>query len=92
MRRDVTLALSAAFCLALIGCSSPDQNKKAEAPVAPAKKEPPPDLFHVKLETSKGLVDIEVHRDWAPAGANHFFELVKSGFYDNARFFRVITQ
>jgi peptidyl-prolyl cis-trans isomerase A (cyclophilin A) len=90
MRRIVTLALSAAACLALIGCSQPGGDKKAEAPAAPAKKEPVPGIFHVKLDTSKGLVDIEVHRDWAPQGADHFYDLAKSGFYDGARFFRVV--
>ena len=88
MRRIATLAVSAA-CLALIGCSSPDENKKKEAAPAPVK-EVVPDIFHVKLDTSKGASDIEVPRDWAPAGATHFFQLVKSGFYDGARFFRVV--
>jgi len=90
MARKLTVALNAAVCLALIGCSSPDENKKAEVPAAPGKNEPPPDVFHVKLDTSKGLVDIEVHRDWAPRGADHFYELVKSGFYDGGRFFRIV--
>lgn len=85
--RIATAILSAAACLALIGCSPSDEKKKAEAPAA---KEPVPEVFHVKLDTSKGPVDIEVHRDWAPLGADHFFQLVKSGFYDNARFFRVV--
>jgi peptidyl-prolyl cis-trans isomerase A (cyclophilin A) len=90
MGRKLTLALSAAVCVALIGCSSPGENKQAEAPAAPAKKEAVPGIFHVKLDTSKGVIDIEVHRDWAPAGADHFYELAKSGFYDGARFFRIV--
>jgi peptidyl-prolyl cis-trans isomerase A (cyclophilin A) len=89
MGRIVSLSLTAAACLALIGCSSSDDNKKAP-PAVSKVKETVPDLFHVKLDTSKGMVDIEVHRDWAPAGADHFFQLVKSGFYDGARFFRVV--
>ena len=33
---------------------------------------------------------VEVHRDWAPNGADRFYNLVKNGFYNDARFFRVI--
>jgi peptidyl-prolyl cis-trans isomerase A (cyclophilin A) len=74
--------------MALTGCSSSNDKKNADAPAA--VKESVPEVFHVKLDTSKGMVDIEVHRDWAPLGADHFFQLVKSGFYDGARFFRVV--
>jgi len=81
-------AVVAAVCLALIACSSPGEKK--EAPAAGARREPVPDVFHVRLDTSKGLVEIEVHRDWAPVGADHFYELVKTGFFDGARFFRVV--
>jgi peptidyl-prolyl cis-trans isomerase A (cyclophilin A) len=89
MRRLFTVAPSVAVCLGLIGCS-PNESRKSEKPAAPAKKEPVPGVFHVKLDTSKGMVDIEVHRDWAPLGADHFYELVRSGFYDGARFFRIV--
>src|SRR5215469_9762720 len=82
-------ALAAAFILAaMTGCSSPEPTKKEAA--APAKPEKAPDIFKVNLDTSKGPVVIEVHRDWAPLGADHFYELVKSGFYDGARFFRMV--
>jgi peptidyl-prolyl cis-trans isomerase A (cyclophilin A) len=33
---------------------------------------------------------IEVHRDWAPVGADRFYNLVKNGFFDDIRFFRVV--
>jgi cyclophilin family peptidyl-prolyl cis-trans isomerase len=49
-----------------------------------------PDLFDVRLETSKGIIMIEVHRDWAPHGADRFYNLVAAGYYDDDRFFRVI--
>ena len=45
----------------------------------------------MKLTTTKGDVVVEVHRDWAPIGADRFYNLVKNGFYDNVRFFRVIS-
>ncbi len=44
----------------------------------------------VNLDTSKGAVVIEVHRDWAPIGTDHFLALVKAGYYDGDRFFRVV--
>lgn len=51
-----------------------------------------PDNFKVQFATTKGDVTIEVHRDWAPLGADRFYNLVKNGFFTNAAFFRVVTQ
>jgi peptidyl-prolyl cis-trans isomerase A (cyclophilin A) len=47
-------------------------------------------IYRVRLDTSKGPITVEVHRDWAPIGADRFQQLVKDGFYDGARFFRVV--
>jgi len=49
-----------------------------------------PAIYQASFETSKGTFVVEVHRAWAPLGADRFFNLVKSGFYDDCRFFRVI--
>ena len=49
-----------------------------------------PPQFRVRLETTRGPIVIEVHRDWAPHGADRFYELVTSGYYDDSRFFRVV--
>ena len=49
-----------------------------------------PPQFRVRLESTKGPIVIEVHRDWAPHGADRFYELVTSGYYDDSRFFRVV--
>ncbi|MCC0058192.1 MAG: peptidylprolyl isomerase [Hyphomicrobiaceae bacterium] len=49
-----------------------------------------PDTYKAKFDTSKGTFVIQVNRDWAPNGADRFFNLVKAGFYNDARFFRVI--
>jgi peptidyl-prolyl cis-trans isomerase A (cyclophilin A) len=49
-----------------------------------------PATYKVDFDTSKGSFVVEVHRDWAPHGADRFYNLVKNGFFDNARFFRVI--
>ncbi len=49
-----------------------------------------PEIFDVHLETSRGKIEIEVHRDWAPQGADRFYNLVRAGYYDDSCFFRVI--
>jgi peptidyl-prolyl cis-trans isomerase A (cyclophilin A) len=46
--------------------------------------------FRVKFETTAGDFLVEVHRDWAPVGAQRFYELVEDGFYNDCRFFRVV--
>jgi peptidyl-prolyl cis-trans isomerase A (cyclophilin A) len=49
-----------------------------------------PPAFSVAFDTSKGRFVANVHRDWAPLGADRFYNLVKAGFFDDVRFFRVI--
>ncbi|MDX2318561.1 MAG: peptidylprolyl isomerase [Hyphomicrobiaceae bacterium] len=53
-------------------------------------KEKAPATYKAKFDTSKGTFVIEVHRAWAPNGADRFYNLVKSGYYNDVRFFRVI--
>jgi peptidyl-prolyl cis-trans isomerase A (cyclophilin A) len=55
-----------------------------------ALAETAPAMYKVNLDTTKGLIVIEVHRDWSPNAADRFYNLVKNGFYDEARFFRVV--
>ncbi len=55
-----------------------------------ALTEQAPATFKANFDTSKGTFVIQVTRDWAPIGADRFYNLVKNGFYDDIRFFRVI--
>ena len=48
-----------------------------------------PNQFRVRLDTTKGAIVIDVHRDWAPHGVDRFYELVTSGYYDDAAIFRI---
>lgn len=50
-----------------------------------------PEVFRVRVETSAGNFTIEVHRDWAPHGADRFYQLVRAKYYDDSRFFRVVA-
>jgi len=56
-----------------------------------ALKEKAPETYKVDFDTSKGKFVVEVTRAWAPNGADRFYNLVKNGFFDDARFFRVIS-
>ena len=48
-----------------------------------------PDMYKASFDTSKGTFVIQVHRDWAPFGADRFYTLVNRGYFDGNRFFRV---
>src|SRR5207245_6487305 len=60
-------------------------------PASAAMRVRAPATFRARFETSKGVFVIEVQREWAPHGADRFYNLVKSGYYDGTRFFRVIA-
>ncbi len=77
----------------LIGCKGADaaqsDNKKNAEQKADVKG-PSPDKYAVKLITTKGDIIIDVERAWSPNGADRFYTLVKSGYYTDIAFFRVI--
>jgi peptidyl-prolyl cis-trans isomerase A (cyclophilin A) len=52
---------------------------------------PAPDISLVRLDTTQGAILIELHRDWSPHGVDRFYNLVRAGYYDEARFFRVVA-
>jgi peptidyl-prolyl cis-trans isomerase A (cyclophilin A) len=54
-------------------------------------KEQAPATYKARFDTSAGVFVIQVTRDWAPLGADRFYNLVKNGFYDDTRFFRAIN-
>jgi len=80
--------------------AAPAPQPAAAAPSAPAEKpsllkldafkDQAPAMYRAKFTTSKGNFVIEVQRDWAPQGADRFFNLVKNGYFNDTRFFRVI--
>jgi peptidyl-prolyl cis-trans isomerase A (cyclophilin A) len=91
----VTLTLLAAASMAALG-AAPAAGAPAAAPANEKLGNPEmlnqmaPETYRAKFETTKGDFVIEVTRAWAPNGADRFYNLVKNGFYDDCRFFRVV--
>ena len=79
-----TLLAAASFLVGQAGTNAALKNPGSLKEMAPA-------VFKADFDTSAGMFVVEVHRDWAPNGADRFYNLVKNGFFDNARFFRVIS-
>jgi len=69
--------------------SNPKQMGLLLNPDAPELNRRAPEKFFVQMETSKGDISIEVQREWAPRGADRFYNLVRAGYYDDSRFFRI---
>ena len=100
MRR---FSASVALLVAAAACGKQDQTPPAStpaasppaanlllAPGAPGMTAQAPDVFRAKFQTSVGDFTIEVTRAWAPKGADRLYNLIKGGFFDGDRFFRVL--
>ena len=75
----------------LLAATSAGYSQNAAALKNPAAlKERAPNVYKVKFDTSAGAFVIEVNADWSPNGADRFYNLVKNGYYDGTRFFRVV--
>jgi peptidyl-prolyl cis-trans isomerase A (cyclophilin A) len=88
MRLQASIVLAAAFALGLLAAVGFTYAGNLSDPASLNEQAPP--VYKVTFDTSKGPFVVEVHRDWAPNGADRFYNLVKNGFYNDARFFRVI--
>ncbi|HEX8906046.1 MAG TPA: peptidylprolyl isomerase [Longimicrobiaceae bacterium] len=83
------MALPLLACIAAVCRRAPAPAPVLLDPRAPALNQRAPDVFRARFETSKGAFVVEVRREWAPRGADRFYNLVAHGFFDGARFFRV---
>jgi len=93
--RRAALALFAVVLVAIVAACGGGGGSSSSSP-PPALLKPgklnakSPQLYSVKFHTTKGDFVVDVHRTWAPLAAQRFYNLVKNGFYDNAKFFRVV--
>jgi len=63
----------------LLNPDSPEMNRRA------------PDIARVRLQTTRGVIRLELRRAWAPHGVDRFYNLVRHGYYDNSTVFRVLA-
>jgi peptidyl-prolyl cis-trans isomerase A (cyclophilin A) len=87
-RRLVGIVSAVILASAVTFAGQADRLAKLRNPAGLTEQSPA--TFKVDFDTSKGMFVVEVHRDWAPLGADRFYNLVKNGFYDDVRFYRVI--
>src|SRR5258707_13626416 len=79
----------------LLGCAltrmaqGPGARRLLLLPDSPEMNRRAPDVAHVRLETTRGIIRLEMRRAWAPHGVDRFYNLVRHGFYDQAAMFRV---
>jgi peptidyl-prolyl cis-trans isomerase A (cyclophilin A) len=86
--KAVGMTLVSTVLLSMLALPALGQSGNLANPAA--LRETAPATYKVRFETSKGAFVIDVNRAWAPNGADRFYNLVKNGFYDGVRFFRVL--
>src|SRR5438876_5616475 len=85
-----TFSIAALLLSTLPSCASAPAVGRSALLDTTRSVEPAPEAFRVRFETSRGPFVMEVHRAWSPFGVDRFYYLVRRGFYDDTRFFRVM--
>jgi peptidyl-prolyl cis-trans isomerase A (cyclophilin A) len=86
--RLVGIASGVILAAAIVFAGQADKLAKLRNPAGLTEQAPA--RFKANFDTSQGAFVVDVHRDWAPLGADRFYNLVKNGFYDDVRFYRVV--
>jgi len=89
MRQVVVPLLAAWFAVAAIQGAAPTRQALLGQPDHPEMTRRAPDVSYVRLETTGGVVRLEMHREWSPLGVDRFYNLVRHGYYDDTAIFRI---
>jgi len=96
--RVLLLCGLAVLSLSAIGCPEGGAANSKDPPIPTVDSKPMtvtpkegPEQYWVKLETTKGDVILEITRTWSPYAADRFYELVSNKYFENCRFFRVVS-
>lgn len=87
------LVLTAGLLLGAACRQKGEEHQPVQAPANPTASttdSTAPASYRVRFETSAGTFVVEVTRAWAPLGADRLYTLVRQGFFDGTRFFRVV--
>lgn len=94
--RILVALVSALVAAAPVACGSDSSQSSGDPRLqnpllrVSAFRDTAPPTFRARFQTTQGTFVVEVHRDWAPLGADRFYNLVKGGWYDGVRFHRVL--
>ena len=86
--RGTAVAIAVLLATAWAERAGPDRARLLN-PSDPEFTRPAPAQAGILLETSQGDIRLELRREWAPRGVDRFYNLVRFGYYDGARFFRI---
>lgn len=98
LTRSVLIMICALSLLGCAGGSTNTSDNAAPVPAAPSiapvggetAMSASPEVYQVEFDTTKGKFVVEVHREWAPHGADRFYQLVQDKFFDQVKFFRAV--
>ena len=91
LSRCVTILAGLAIAIAIVSAHGSGQSNRALLlqPDNPEMNRRAPEVAHVRLETTRGIIRLEMRRIWAPHGVDRFYNIVRHGYYDNAAVFRI---
>lgn len=76
-------------CFATTFCNAQDGEAALRNPQHASWTQTAPATYKVRITTTKGVFVLEITREWAPLGADRFYNLVRNGFFDDSRFYRI---